>query len=239
MKTKRYFFGLPAVLLAVSASLTLSLALTGCGGDEDNPEPGDPITGLPTVTGEDIYVPGEGMPVSYDGVPGDNGESFTITGGKLSFTLPPDPTNAQPLSANEKVQSMLFGNSDPATANPGDAAFVIVDGFPFGNGGKNWLISKEETTGDLFTSGSVTVSKIVYVYADQDVTLSRAAQDWTTGGENPIDYQWGAVNLALKQGWSLVRLDLQATVTDSTITVKATVAIATTDDVPWTIREDV
>jgi hypothetical protein len=34
MKTKRFFFGLPVVLLAVSASLTLGLVLTGCGGDD-------------------------------------------------------------------------------------------------------------------------------------------------------------------------------------------------------------
>jgi hypothetical protein len=37
MKTKRFFlFGLPVVLLAVSASLTLGLVLTGCGGDGDD-----------------------------------------------------------------------------------------------------------------------------------------------------------------------------------------------------------
>ncbi|MDR1096197.1 MAG: hypothetical protein LBL31_07385 [Spirochaetaceae bacterium] len=34
MRTKRYFFGLPAVLLAVSVSLTMGLVLTGCGGDD-------------------------------------------------------------------------------------------------------------------------------------------------------------------------------------------------------------
>ncbi|MDR1095142.1 MAG: hypothetical protein LBL31_01990 [Spirochaetaceae bacterium] len=35
MKTKRFFlFGLPAVLLAVSASLAMGLVLTGCGGDD-------------------------------------------------------------------------------------------------------------------------------------------------------------------------------------------------------------
>jgi hypothetical protein len=36
MKTKRYFFGLPVVLLAMSASLTLGLVLTGCGGDGED-----------------------------------------------------------------------------------------------------------------------------------------------------------------------------------------------------------
>jgi hypothetical protein len=40
MKTKRFFlFGLPAVLLAVSASLTLGLVLAGCGDDDE--EDGD------------------------------------------------------------------------------------------------------------------------------------------------------------------------------------------------------
>ncbi|MDR1094853.1 MAG: hypothetical protein LBL31_00510 [Spirochaetaceae bacterium] len=46
MKTKRFFFGLPVVLLAVSASLTLGLVLTGCGGDDD-----DPVAKSVTITG--------------------------------------------------------------------------------------------------------------------------------------------------------------------------------------------
>ncbi|MDR1317654.1 MAG: hypothetical protein LBK13_12355 [Spirochaetales bacterium] len=39
MRTKRYFFGLPVVLLAMSASLTLGLVLTGCVGDGDGGGP--------------------------------------------------------------------------------------------------------------------------------------------------------------------------------------------------------
>jgi hypothetical protein len=38
MKTKRYFFGLPALLLAVSASLTLGLAFAGCSTTTGNVE---------------------------------------------------------------------------------------------------------------------------------------------------------------------------------------------------------
>jgi hypothetical protein len=34
MKTKRYFFGLPVVVLALGLVVAVSLALTGCGGDD-------------------------------------------------------------------------------------------------------------------------------------------------------------------------------------------------------------
>jgi hypothetical protein len=236
MKTKRYFFGLPAVLLALSALLTMGLVLAGCGG-EDGDDKG--TTGQTTVTGKDIAVTGTDMPDALAEQTGDNGEKFSITGGKLSFTLPAAPANQKALGSHQELLTTLFGNeSGGYTATPDDAKFVMVDGFRLVNGGKNYLITKEKTTGDP-DSGNATVSKIVYVYADKDVILSRDAKDWTTNsGGMTITYHWDAVNLALKKGWNLVRFDGQVTMTQSAATMNATVKIATADDVSWTIRDN-
>jgi hypothetical protein len=229
MKTKRVFiFGLPAVLLA------LSLVLTGCGGDDEGDDKG--ITGQTTVTGNDLEVSGTGMPDAFGPQTGNNGEIFSIAGGKLSFTLPAAPANPKVLSSHQELQEVLFGDGSDATATPDDAKFVMVNGFHLVNEGTNYLISKGKTTGDLLASGSMSASKIVYVHADNDVVLSRDAKEWTTDSGMSVTYHWGAVNLALKQGWNLVRLDAEINMNGSSATANATVKIATTDDVPWTIE---
>jgi hypothetical protein len=94
MKTKRFFlFGLPAVLLAVSASLTLGLVLTGCGGDDGD---GDPVAKSVTITGinQNALTNANQVGVLLTAeMPGNSTPTFvalrygTVSGGTLSADL--------------------------------------------------------------------------------------------------------------------------------------------------------
>ncbi|MDR1106673.1 MAG: hypothetical protein LBL44_09975 [Treponema sp.] len=239
MRTKRFFlFGLLAVLLATS------LVLTGCGGDDGDGDglnlPGitEPTTGLQTVEGKDITVSGTGMPQSLETQTGNNGETFTISGGKFSFTLPESPPYPQALSSGYSLRYTLFGDvSGDYTATPGDATFVMVSSFQWNAGNTYYEINRAVTDTDMATYQDR--SQIVYVYASKDVTLSQDADTWEDSwseGNVTETYktQWGAVNLALKKGWNLVQIDSYETKNGNDYTQKATVKIAT-HNVPWTI----
>jgi hypothetical protein len=241
MKTKRFFlFGLPAVLLAVSASLALGLVLAGCGGDDDDggglPGIDEPTTGQAEVKGTGISVSGEDMIQELGSQTNSyNGSTFFIAGGKFSFTLS-TPSNPQTLGSNGYLRRTLFGDEGVPdyTATPDDATFAIVSEFSWDGNENTWcriIRGKVDTDNKTYLNSS----EIVYVYASEDVTLSHAKNDWTKSGEGMTrNYHWGAVNLPLKTGWNLVQIDSNATADESTstYTMTGTVKIAT-DDVPW------
>jgi hypothetical protein len=241
MKTKRFFlFGLSAVLLALGLVLAASLTLAGCGGDDgdggggglDLPGIDEETTGRSSISGTNISVTGTGMPQALETKTGSYGETFSITGGKLSFTLSASPSGAQAFASNSGLQWKLFGNGDSDyTVNPTNALFATVSGFYWNDGNVGYEISRAAYKTDYATYQII--SEIIYVYADKDVTLSRAAKNWTQeyGGQTS-NYQWGAVNLALKTGWNLVQIDSDATGNENNFTEKVTVKIAD-KNVPW------
>ncbi|MDR1096202.1 MAG: hypothetical protein LBL31_07415 [Spirochaetaceae bacterium] len=238
MKTKRFLFSLAVpVSLAMGLVVAASLTLAGCGGGGDGGDDGnlpritELTTGRETVTGKDITVSGNMLP-SLDTRTGFNGETYSITGGKFSFTLPESPA----LSPASELRYTLFGDdSGDYTATPDNATFAMVSSFYWKEGNTSYSIRREVTKTDGATYRDR--SEIVYVYASKDVTLSQDVKNRTVSNEKDngtSSTQWGAVNLALKKGWNLVQIDSYATVNGNNATQKTTVKIAT-HNVPWTI----
>jgi hypothetical protein len=219
------------------------MSLAGCGDDDDGGgSPGidlpgieEATTGRPTITGSNISVTGTGMLLPLAPQTGYNGETFSITGGKFSFTLPASPTNSQALASNNALKWALFGSStdNDYTASPDDATFVIVRDFRWNVEDTNYTISREAYETDDDETYEIS-SQIVYIYTDKNVTLSRAAKDWTEShGDETYNTQWGPVNLALKTGWNLVQIDSRMTGNENNFIEKVTVKIAD-KNVPWT-----
>jgi hypothetical protein len=93
----------------------------------------------------------------------------------------------------------------------------MVDEFRWNRGDTNYSISRKavDTDNKTYQYGS----QIVYVYVNQDVTLSRDAKNWEiSDGEYTGNIKWAAVNLALKAGWNLVQIDSNTTANGNNMT---------------------
>jgi hypothetical protein len=238
------------------------------GGEKGLTLPGlsGPATGITTVTVANVQVKEEiSSPNGTDDII-DSAQTFTevratgfgskvgdITGGKLSLTL---GTPAGPLAAvstlNGLQSSHLFGRTDidtgtgtsyAVTFDPANspAQFLTIEGFglytapPTGN--PAFTLRREAMATDMATY--MDASSIIYIYVDQDVTLSRAAKTWTVPGtdENgdPLVFtnKYAAISLPLKEGWNLVQTDEHMT-QQGDVDTKVKIA---DKDVPWLVSE--
>jgi hypothetical protein len=229
------------VLGLLAAALAFGFVLAGCGGDDDDgvggglPPISEPTTGQPSVTGSNIAVLDLATTLSH--TQGEtNGVAFSVANGKLSFELT-TPNNAAVWDNSEgnDLAETLFGKTTgeyAATATPNEAKFAMVNWFSFsditGSAIRRW-------TGDGDGVTYANTSRIVYVYADRDVILSRIAKNWTeSSGSLTITFKCDAVSLALKTGWNLVQSDGRATMNGNTMTATVTAKIAT-NNVPWAL----
>jgi hypothetical protein len=235
MKKKVFVLGLLATALAVG--LVLAGCDTGGGGDDGDglqlPSIDEETTGLTTVTGSNISVPGLDSSLSHTQEATD-GVAFSVADGKFSFTLS-TPNNTS-VWDNSGLGWYLFGKVDAdyeAAVTPNDAAFALVDEFSWGEDNQIYRMAIDTNKKTYMNR-----SEIVYVYVSKDVTLSRAAKTWTyTDEEWTENTNWNEVNLALKTGWNLVQIDSHETESGNTGTETATVKIAT-NNVPWVFSDE-
>ncbi|MDR1232139.1 MAG: hypothetical protein LBK61_12170 [Spirochaetaceae bacterium] len=125
------------------------------------------------------------------------------------------------------------GTGTPIDEKEATIEFALIDRVSWNI--KNtyyWLDRKTEKS----SSGNSNSSKIVYVYVSENVTLSRDAKVVNSNYTYQSDVNWGAVDLALEEGWNLVQIDTSTTynMSDKTSTKDVTVKIAE-ENVPWTL----
>jgi hypothetical protein len=216
-----------------------------------------------TVTSEDVVLAssnpkGLEMPEELAEVTNsDTGVAFSIEEGVFSFTLHEEPANAHAWNGvadtARNVITELFGeyigapsgndytgigvtivDSDGETIAEEDATieFAMVDRFNWSIRNTNYGLDRQTQKGSAFGNGNS--SKIVYIYASEDVTLSRDEKDVTVDPSRVVN--WGAVDLELQEGWNLVQIDTSTTSNSSEniLTKEVTVKIADRN-VPWTL----
>ncbi|MDR1095525.1 MAG: hypothetical protein LBL31_03990 [Spirochaetaceae bacterium] len=186
------------------------------------------------------------------------GVTFSIADGEFTFTLPENPVDALAWNANYPslgtMTGTLFGeyvgapdgytyqgagvtivNSEGETIAEKDATvtFSMVERFRWSIRNSSYGLNREAYVSNSNNSHH---SKIVYIYASEDVTLSRDEKVLTNEYDNPKDTNWDAVNLELKAGWNLVQIDTRQTWNASDYTYTKTVTVKIADkNVPWTL----
>jgi hypothetical protein len=212
------------------------------------------------VTMSSSSAPGASMPDELEEVSNaTTGVAFSIEEGVFSFTLPEEPEDAHAWNGvadtARYVITELFGeyigapsgndytgigvtivDSDGDTIAEEDATieFAMVDRFNWSIRNTSYQLDRQAQKGSAFGNGNS--SKIVYVYASEDVTLSRDEKDVTVDPSRVVN--WGAVDLALQAGWNLVQIDTSTTSADYILTKDVTVKIAD-KNVPWTLSVSV
>jgi hypothetical protein len=132
MKTKRYFFGLPVMLLALGLVVSASLALAGCGGDDgDGGGDGDGVT-VPTG------LQGEWMRAAP---PGGSARYLLITGTDLGTNSGTPPTSASWPIVSCDESTLEYGI--PFVNIPASFTWVLS------NGGNTLTISNNAGNTDL------------------------------------------------------------------------------------------
>jgi hypothetical protein len=217
----------------------------------DLPPLEEATTGQPTYAGtvsnSDVVISDglntpDSMPDALDEVTDDaTGVTLSIADGVFSFTLPEEPTDAKVYNSENDWPATtiykIFGEPDLESAfiDEPEAELSMVEQFSWRIKNINYRLSRKTEKSDSHGGNNSNSSEIVYVYASEDVVLSRAAQVVNNNINNNAN--WGPVNLELEAGWNLVQIDKSTTwnTSNSTSTTEVTVKIAD-KNVPWMLR---
>jgi hypothetical protein len=179
-------------------------------------------TGQQTISKTGITVTGEGMPQTLSLQTGSHGVTFSISGGKFSFTLPQTPSNTSAMSSMD-----LPEGAPQITLTPNDAQFAMVDSFDWSGGS----ISRAVEDTDIETYMDMT--QILYVYVNKNVRMTSSEKtDTDTQGDYTYNSKWKAMDFTLQMGWNLVQMYIHMTASGNTFTEETTMGIAT-KNVPW------
>jgi hypothetical protein len=228
--------------------IALAVSFTGCKTDAGDPQPPDlglpslteAATGRATVTVSDATLTGDGA--ASITIPqqtlSDSAGTFSVTGGKLSFTLN-TPSPLQSVTVVNTDSNSLPGIAAGKTVTISDPSAQIyrLPDFSYDTGsGKSYSIYRIAQKTDEATY-SVS-SLIAYIYIDRDCTITRSAVDWTeTSNGYTFVSSVAAIDLPFKTGWNLIQMDCFMTLSGTTYTETWTVKLAD-KDVPWVIEED-
>ena len=227
MTKKQFLLGILAAMLA------FGFVLAGCPTESDKEEEGLPPYNEPTIGRETVSytnVPIIGAPF-YLYVSSENfakiGYSGSIYDGKLTLTLGyPKSRSMTPPTVSD---FRLFFGDDANKTSTVDVSratnTAIFDGFTYKSGAGTGFITRlrEDTDGD-------SISEIVYIFVDDDTTLSRGPKtiQITPSKGDPYDVSYRAFSLPLKRGWNLVERDHIVTETDYSVVIKIA-----DKNVPW------
>jgi hypothetical protein len=199
-------------------------------------------TGQPGITITNAPLQGEGAAAINFPSENVNGNVFSVSGGKLNLTLTTPPVYGEGEQKFDDVKRYLFGSEDSAnwgTFDPDTVKFCIPSFYSVQGSGseeKRYYIERSmwETDEKTYNVGV----QIVYVYVDNDCTVTRNAKTWEESFDGTRwTLTYSAINLPLKKGWNLVQINGQMTreSADSDVgTGTYTVKIAD-KDVPWVI----
>jgi hypothetical protein len=176
-----------SVLIGLMTALTLALCLGCDNGDETGEDTSIevPVANVQVYNADGAVYTGDGaVKIRYNSDA--DGDAGTITGGKLSLSLP--------AAVEDQYLQPFEGLSEDITVSPDDAKVFIVEDFN--------LIKDEKSVGDLFYEKyveDVSSDSILYIYSSTAVTVTGTAKE----EDDEIEYTQ-TYNLNLKKGWNTV-----------------------------------
>ena len=237
MNQRKWAGGLLALTLLFGMTLAACDTPTGDTGSPGTPkdDPGgdfpaitEPVTGRATITYTNVPVEGADGITRSEVTTGD-GITFSMSGGKMNMSFPQNPSRGGGSSSLIEHLGLLLNMTITPPLTEIENIVYLPDIFSEYRG--SFRLARRWSEGAL--PNDYKWSQISYIYVSTNVTFNRAAATTETQQSHDglsILSTYSALNLALKTGWNLVRVDY--TFNSSTNTDTYTVKIAD-KDIPW------